>query len=257
MRRLTRRRSPGNRRRSAAPTAAATARGTLLMVLVIALTVEANTPAVAAGSDVETWVDLTTIYNISRRWQYTGDQGIRRENAGTGFTTFYFRPSVSYRINGDISVMGGVRLFHTDLEAADDPSEAGPWQGLKVVWPRIGGYAVSHLLRLEERTIFTAGISDFYVRGRYRLEIRSPAFDVLFKNGMYLLGSVEVFSDLETPLSDSFVNRIRYDFGVGTAISDTWRVALHYLRHQHRRDAGGPFTTGAHIVRLRLYYTFN
>jgi hypothetical protein len=26
-----------------------------------------------------------------------------------------------------------------------------------------------------------------------------------------------------------FVNRIRYDFGVGTKVSDAWRIQLHYV----------------------------
>ena len=95
---------------------------------------------------------------------------------------------------------------------------------------------------------------DFTVRGRYQLGARSPNYDILLKNGIYLTGSIEAFSDIETPI---FVNRLRYDVGAGTKLNDAWRVELHYLLQQGRRSAAAAFTADEHILRLRLFYTFN
>jgi len=71
---------------------------------------------------------------------------------------------------------------------------------------------------LEERIFWTQGDGDFdfTVRTRFELGVRSPDYDILFRNGILLLGSIELFCNIETPL---FVNRLRFDIGVGTKIS--------------------------------------
>jgi hypothetical protein len=216
-----------------------------------------------SGADFQTWSDLATIYKFSDNWRYDGDQGIRGVLSDSDFTLLYFRPSVRYRAKPWFTVHGGIRFFKTFSDDEDDTFEIGPWQGLRFAWPKIGSYAVSHYFRLEERMIWqTEGESDFNfnLRGRYQIGVRSPNFDILFKNGIYLLGSVELFWNLEDNFVDNFANRIRYDAGVGTKVSDAWRVQLHYILQDGRaieddfiRD---PFDSDEHILRLRFFYTF-
>ena len=109
----------------------------------------------------------------------------------------------------------------------------------------------------------TEGDSDFNfnLRGRYQLGLRSPNYDILLKNGIYLMGSWELFWSLEDDFFDSFANRIRWDFGVGTNLSDTWRVQLHYVLQDGRAIEDDilqdPFDSEEHILRLRLFYSFN
>jgi hypothetical protein len=171
---------------------------------------------------------------------------------------------VRYRAKPWFTVHGGIRFFKTFVDDGDDTFEIGPWQGLRFTWPKLGGYAFSHYLRLEERMQWqTEGDSDFdfYLRGRYQLGARSPNYDILLKNGIYLLGSVELFWNLDKSITDNFANRIRYDLGVGTKVSEAWRVQLHYILQDGRaieefsfRD---PFDSEEHILRFRLFYTFN
>ena len=213
--------------------------------------------------DFQTWSDIATIYRFAEDWRYDGDQGVRGVLSDSDFTLLYFRPSVRYRAKPWFTVHGGIRFFKTFFDGDDDTFEIGPWQGLRFTWPKIGNYAISHYFRLEERMIWqTQGDSDFdfNLRGRYQLGVRSPNFDVLFKNGVYLLGSMELFWNLEDNFTDNFANRIRYDMGVGTKVSDAWRVQLHYVLQDGRaieddffRD---PFDSDEHILRLRLFYTF-
>ena len=211
----------------------------------------------AHGADYQTWSDITTIYGFAKDWRYDGDQGVRwGEQNGNDFTLLYIRPSVRYRAKPWLTVHGGIRFFQTFIDDEEDTFEIGPWQGLRFVWPTIGGYAISHYLRLEQRMIWqTEGEkdSDFTVRSRYQLGFRSPNYKILFKNGIYLTGSIEPFADLERPL---FINRIRYDIGLGTEITDAWRVQLRYLLQQGRQSASAAFTADEHILRLRLFYTF-
>jgi hypothetical protein len=216
------------------------------------------------SADFQTWSDIATIYKINDRWRYDGDQGVRGVLSQNDFTLVYFRPSVRYRAKPWFTVHGGIRFFKTFIEDGDDTFEIGPWQGLRFVWPEIGSYAVSHYFRLEERMIWqTEGDSDFdfNLRGRYQLGLRSPNYDILLKNGIYLMGSLELFWGLEDDYFDSFANRIRWDFGVGTKLSDTWRVQLHYVLQDGRAIEDDilqdPFNSEEHILRLRLFYTFN
>ena len=210
----------------------------------------------AHGADFQTWSDIATIYKFADHWRYDGDQGIRGLLSNSDFTLLYFRPSVRYRAKSWFTIHGGIRFFQTFNDDEEDTFEIGPWQGLRFVWPSIGGYAISHYLRFEERMIWqTEGESDFdfTLRSRYQLGVKSPNFDILFKNGIYLMGSIEPFANIERPI---FINRIRYDVGAGTQVSDAWRVQLHYLLQQGRRSASSAFSADDHAVRLRLFYTF-
>ncbi len=231
---------------------------TLIIVISIPILVRSG-----ACADFQTWSDIATIYNFADHWRYDGDQGIRGALSDSDFTLLYFRPSVRYRAKPWFTVHGGVRFFKTFFDDEDDTFEIGPWQGLRFVWPKIGRYAISHYFRLEERMIWqTQGESDFdfTLRSRYQIGVRSPNYDILFKNGIYLLGSVELFWNLDENFSDNFANRIRWDVGAGTKVSDAWRVQLHYVLQDGRaiedkffRD---PFDSEEHILRLRLFYTF-
>jgi hypothetical protein len=215
------------------------------------------------SAEFQIWSDIATIYKISDNWRYDGDQGVRGLLSQNDFTLLYFRPSVRYRARPWFTVHGGVRFFKTFFDDYDDTFEIGPWQGLRFVWPEIGSYAVSHYFRLEERMIWTEGDNDFNfnLRGRYQFGLRSPTYDLLFENGLYLMGTVELFWNLEDNFFDKFANRIRWDFGAGTKISDAWRIQLHYVLQDGRaieddifRD---PFSSEEHILRVRLFYTFN
>ena len=214
------------------------------------------------GSEFETWTDLTTIYKISDRWQYIGDQGIRGVISDSDFTLLFFRPSVRYRIKPGVTVKGGIRFFKTFSDNDRDAFEIGPWQGFRFIWPIIGdyNYTISHYLRLEERMMWltiSESEVDFFLRGRYQLGISSPDYDILFKNGIFLTGSVEFFWDLNNKFADNFLNQIRYDVGAGTHVSDAWQVELHYMLHRRRIDSDALLADEEHILRLRFFYTFN
>ena len=233
----------------------------------VTLTIIISIPVlVKPGScgDFQTWSDIATIYRFAENWRYDGDQGIRGVLSDSDFTLLYFRPSVRYRAKSWFTVHGGIRFFKNFVDDDEDTFEIGPWQGLRFTWPKLGGYAFSHYFRLEERMLWqTQGDKefDFNLRGRYQLGVRSPNFDILLKNGIYLLGSVELFWNLDKSITDNFANRIRYDLGVGTKVSEAWRVQLHYILQDGRaieefsfRD---PFDSEEHILRFRLFYSFN
>lgn len=211
-------------------------------------------------SSFETWSDITTIYNFSDRWQYNGDQGIRGVLSGSDFTALYVRPSVRYRVKPWFTVHGGIKFAQTFFENDEDTFELRPWQGLRFTWPKIDGYIVTHYLRLEERMKWSIGQSrdfDFTLRSRYKIGAKSPNFDILFDNGIFLSASVEAFWNVREGFFENFVNRIRYQVGVGTKVSDAWLVQLNYIQQDGRTIEQDAFSTNQHIMRLRLFYQFN
>jgi hypothetical protein len=232
------------------------------VILIIFITIPALVKS-GDGADFQTWSDIATIYKFADHWRYDGDQGVRGVLSDSDFTLVYFRPSVRYQAKPWFTVHGGIRFFKTFIDDDGDTFEIGPWQGLRFVWPMIGRYAISHYLRLEERMVWrTEGERDFdsTLRSRYQFGVRSPNYDILFKNGIYLSGSIELFWNLDESFSDNFVNRIRYDIGAGTKISDAWRVELRYVLQDGRAIEylfNDPFSSEEHILRLRLFYTFN
>ena len=215
------------------------------------------------SAEFQTWSDIATIYKLSDNWRYDGDQGIRGVLSGNDFDLLYFRPSVRYRFKPWLTAHGGVRFFQTFWDIDKDTFEIGPWQGLRFTWPKLEEYAITHYFRLEQRMIWqTQGENhyDFQLRSRYQLGFRTKEYDLLFKNGIFLTGSLEFFWNLAESFTDDFINRIRYDIGVGTKLSDAWRIQLHYVLQDGRaidESLFNPFGSEEHILRLRLFYRFN
>jgi hypothetical protein len=215
------------------------------------------------GSDSQVWGDFTTRYHISPRWQYIGDQGIRKGGNGiSDFTLLYVRPSVHYQVLPELSIKGGIRFFKTFLDNDGGVIEIGPWQGIKFLWPTIGegNYVISHYLRLEERLIWVdrhTNDHDLFLRGRYQLGLSSPTYDILFTNGIFVSGSIEYFWDIHENSTDIPLNQIRFDIGAGTHISLAWRAELHYLWQGQNIDSDVPLADRENILRLRFIYTFN
>lgn len=208
---------------------------------------------------LEGWSDITTIYSFSERWQYNGDQGIRVGLTGDDFISFYFRPAVQYRIRPKLTLHGGVGFFQSFLQDDEKISEIRPWQGLRYLWPEIGGYAFSHYVRLEERMIGSTGErSDLEstLRSRYKFGVRTPTYHVLFKNGIFLSGSAEIFWNMKDSFTIDFSNRIRWDIGIGTVFTSGLKVELHYILQDGRATQQDSFTEEQHILRLRFFYQF-
>lgn len=168
-------------------------------------------------TEFHTWSDVTTIYNFSARFRYDGDYGIRGLLTDRNWTQIYFRPSVRYRVRPWLSLHGGAALFYSFFNDVEDLPELRPWVGLRMPWPRIGGFVFSHYFRLELREFFLTGDDEWetVLRGRYQLQVRSPDFDIGAAKRLYVQTSVEVFEDLNSSITNTFGDRFRYNIGIG------------------------------------------
>jgi hypothetical protein len=215
-----------------------------------------------ANNDVskEFWGDITTIYDISDRWQYNGDQGYRTSFSDNKFHLLYFRPSVSYMTKQGVTLHGGVGLFKSIIDNDADVFELRPWAGLQFPWPQIKGFRFSHYFRLEERLFWIKDretVSTSSLRGRYQLGLVSPTYNILMKNGIFFMVAMELFWPLENSFNVNFSDRIRTHVGVGSRVTDNWRAELQYVVQDGRALAQDSFTRDERIIRLRLFYNFD
>jgi len=192
------------------------------------------TMVASAGDDTsdEFWGDITTIYNFENRWQYNGDQGYRTAFSDNKFHLFYFRPPFSYLVSPGVTLHGGVGLFKSVIANDADIFELRSWQGLRFLWPDIGGFTFSHFLHLEQRLLWVKKpVDDFNstVRARYQLGVVSPTYNILYDNGIFFMGGIELFWNMKTSFTDNFSDRIRSHVGVGSQVSDDWRVEFQYV----------------------------
>ena len=94
------------------------------------------------------------------------------------------------------------------------------------------------------------------LRSRYMFGVRTPTYNVLFNNGIYLSGSAEFFWDMKDSFTLDFKNRIRWDIGIGTIFTGGLRAELHYILQDGRAIQQDSFTGEEHILRLRFFYKF-
>ena len=232
-------------------------------IAVLVIAISAVIAQTGHSTDFQTWSDITTIKQLGKNWRYDGEQGIRGILSQSDFTLLYFRPSVGYQFKPWCAIHGGIRFASTFFDNADDTFEIGPWQGIRFTWPMIGKYAIGHYIRLEERFVWkTTGDreQEFSLRSRYRLGFKSPNYEVLLRNGIFLTGSIELFWNLDASLTDNFVDRLRYEIGIGSNVTDALRIQLHYLRQDSQaidERFFKPFVSKVNILRLRFYYTFD
>ena len=193
------------------------------------------------------------------RFRYDGDYGIRGLLTDDFWTVVYLRPSVRYKDRDWLSLHGGAALFYNFFEGEEDLPELRPWLGVRFGWPRLGGFAFSHYLRLELRAFYLHEESqwDGSLRGRYQLAVQSPRFAIGPADAFYILASVEAFEDLAATDNTTFGDRFRFNFGIGKKVTNALRMELNYLFHKVRlSDERGDFDFDDHVVRLRFFYSF-
>ncbi len=230
----------------------------------IGLTLLAVLPTPSAAQtqpfdEFHTWTDLATIYNVSDRFRYDGDYGVRGGLTDRDWTLVYVRPSVRYQAARWVSLHGGVGLFYNFLPGEDLP-ELRPWVGVRLLGPRPGGFAVSNYVRLETRAFYLKSASqwDVGLRARWQFQVTSPRFSIGSSRDFDVLVSVEPFFDLQSTANDLFGDRFRFNLGVRKQVTTALRINLSYLFHKVRvKDAGGELDFDDHVVRLRFTYVFH
>jgi hypothetical protein len=208
----------------------------------------------------ETWTDIATIYNLSDRFRYDGDYGVRAWLTADDFTQVYLRPSVRYEVQPWLRLHGGLGWFHTFFPDIEDGDELRPWLGIRLVGPRPGGFLIQNYFRLEYRAFNfkTGGDWDTAWRGRWQLQVRSPDFRIGSAERFYAVAFSEFFHTFDAEIQGIAAERLRLNLGVGKTVSRAWRVELNGMFQKGRVEEGSSgFDLDEGILRLRLFYSIN
>jgi hypothetical protein len=210
-------------------------------------------------NDFQTWWDISTIYKFNDRWRYEGDQGTRGIVSNEEWTIAYVRPSVRVDVRQWFLLHGGLGLFYTFQSFPGDRFEIRPWIGFRFIWPRPGGFVVSHYFRFEDRFNYSEFRStwDEAFRGRYQLAVKTPVFSFVGIDELYGVAGLELFKDLSGAVFERFANRGRLGAGLGKHVGGGLRAELHYFYQSSGLFIQEGVQTDEHILRLRLFYLFN
>ena len=227
----------------------------ILLVYPVFLSIHCSAQDDSTGVDLQTWIDFTTIHHFNSKWVYSGDYGLRGVISGESWTTLYVRPTFRYRIKPVLDVRAGVALFVTNDEEFNDLIELRFHQEADLKWPEVAGIIFRNKLRLEERFFFYRELeNDFSARLRYKLSIESPDFHLFnIKGPFFAETSFELFFDLGETATEKYVNRNRFEFGLGYRASNKFRCELHYTWQNSKDNSEDTFKTSVNILRFRLY----
>lgn len=205
--------------------------------------------------DFQTWIDYTTNNWIDSEWLYKGDYGIRGLLSVDEWTQYYINPAFVFRNNEKLTYHGGMKLVYSSNLLANNTFEIRPWQGVQYIWPRLETIYFDHYLRFEERFVWQTDVndSDFSLRGRYRLRLRTLDFRLpLIPTKFSSFASVEIFMDLTDKIVENYVGRHRLTFGIGNHVAEKIFIELHYILQNSNKGIDSLDESDDHIFRIRI-----
>jgi len=207
----------------------------------------------ARASDLQTWIDVSDIFDLTENLRVGGDVGFRRSTECDRLSKVNARPTVIYEINRTFSLWGGVGLYYTwePLKVL----ESRPWAGLLIRYPNVSRVSFAQFIRMEERLFDIEELDELLKVGRlrYRLQAviplnRSPDLTGSWYVPVYFEVSGRVWGDLPT----GFISSARLSLGFGYRINKDWRLELNYQQQQKQLTSDGNLTIEEHVVRLQL-----
>ena len=212
------------------------------------------------NTDLQTWMDLRTIYDINEKWTYDGNYGLRGIISGEEWRRYYIHPSIIHYYKINLRFRGGMRFIFTEEYTTVNTFEIRPWQGISMNWPQTSYFTINNYFRLEERFTFYSNNQnlDFVFRLRYRIQAKTPTIKlVAIDQQIYFLANFEIFGNMGEAITEKYVNRTRFSLGMGFYFSNLWWIELVYARQGSRRNTEDGFNSLEHLVRFRLRYKLN
>ena len=222
-----------------------------ITVAVILLATVAPRIEAAGNVSEQIWADFHGHFYLTPNWEYYGDGGYRTDPGL--WQKVYVRPSLRlHETHHAAEGRGGIGLFYTYSDVADNQFEFRPWTGLFLKWPRIGPLTLSSYLRLEGRFVWDTdtGAEDQTLRFRYKLGTKFPLKRGDATEYFYIPVSGEWFEDLTTDISELFAEEWRFDIGLGRLFGNKMVGEFHVMVQRSRAGRGEAFQTNDYIFRF-------
>ena len=204
------------------------------------------------------WLDITLSLKANDKLEYFGDTGFRWLFADKTQERIYARPSVRYRLNEQIRLLGGVGLFYSWVPNNPNVFELRPWQGVWVHWPTfkripvLQRLRVIHLVRFEEQFSFSDGDGEFNFRARYKLNVDVNLCKQCDPPYWHIPLYMEFFFPVENDLFGFFTNRNRFGGGLGYQRSTDWGYVVTFNRFGSRTSEEDDFRVSDFVFRLSI-----
>lgn len=233
----------------------------LVLSLLMSYSLDGSTQGISDANinQTELWGDLTLYKKLNETWSVGGDLGLRTTSNGFKIWQFYFRPAVNYILTDKISFAAGVGSFNTINSSAVNTYEFRVFQDVRINWPKLSIFNLVHRLRFEERFFSFSNDnidSDFRVRGRYLIGLRTDGFSLGGAQNWSVFGSLEPFFSLSENLNEFVANNFRWDSALSYQINQNLRLELHYIHQTSEIFSNNNRRVVENIFRIRVFKHF-
>ncbi len=200
------------------------------------------------AQDMGSWNILSWKHPLSDRWQAFGEGQVRSLKFYDHFHYYEFKGGLSYRINSEMQVAGGIGRYDTYREGGDfvnpkQNSELRTWAQMTMK-NRAGRVFIEHRYRAEQRQT-SAGYRN---RFRYRIGAAIPLNTREIETGtVYLNLWEEIFLTNLAP----YFERSRSFIGIGWEAMDRLAFQLGYV---HQFDYKINDETGRDFLQVSIYF---
>jgi hypothetical protein len=205
------------------------------------------------------WMDAFVSYNFNKKFKQNAYISYRRIAQEDHWDQVFFNPAFVYTLNKNFQVWGsGVFNYVTDHSVRY--YEFRPYAGLMVLYPRIGGFYIQNFFRLEERIFFQndEGYVSNNLRARYSLFAFIPLnHREIVDKTLYLWPGADYFLDLNGPSPTGYINKSRYNIGIGYRVSKIYRFEICFLEQYSRNSPQEHLTNSDRIFRFVNHFSIN
>ncbi len=178
-------------------------------------------------------------------------------NGNGEWQELFINTTTDYSLNKTFHLWGGC-VYYYSKDGGEITHEIRPWEAIMIYFPRIKGVTFQHLLRMEERFYFQpeAGYTGHGLRARYTFFGIIPLnHKEMVDRTIYLWPSIDYFMDLNGKHNESYVNKSRYNIGLGFRFSKFYRMEISYMAQFSKDAIGDHFIYADRIFRFVSHFT--
>ena len=105
----------------------------------------------ASDKEKQLVLEVYTQWYSNDDYTVQGNIGIQKVFKSDDWVTYYAKPSVSYALDNNWAMHGGLGLYYTDYQDSDNNVEIRPYLGVSHFYPLTDKWKLSSYLRVEER----------------------------------------------------------------------------------------------------------
>lgn len=209
------------------------------------------------NSDNQLWLDYNLNVQVTPKFSYGVDAGIRGLISNEDWNQVLIRPGVKYRFSEDVGIGGSLAYFHTFNKESEDVYEFRLTTDLNIEGPDLLYVILFYRLRLENRTFFYDSLpNENNWRGRLLIGVETWNFKGFNEKRFFYFRSMwEGFKTIgEESAYENLINQMRIYVAYGHKISKGFRYELQYIWQKSKEYSDDGDENSQGIIRLRAFH---